>query len=159
MRKLVIIFLVFPFLVAAQKRDTLPLKKANRIIVVTNKPAAENYALLKTLFSDNGYPIKSFNDDSLTVHSIELRTKSVTTTFSIDGWAKANEIVLSGNYFSRVDNSISGGSYKIFSNEISNTGGKESASKFTFHLLQDLGAKAGGKLFYTVDKTKKTSIF
>jgi hypothetical protein len=70
-----------------------------------------------------------------------------------------NEIVLSGNYFSRVDNSISGGSYKIFTNEISNTGGKESASKFTFHLLQDLGAKTGGKLFYTVDKTKKTSIF
>jgi hypothetical protein len=62
-----------------------------------------------------------------------------------------NEIVLSGNYFSRVDNSISGGSYKIFTNEISNTGGKESASKFTFHLFQGLGAKAGGKLFYTVD--------
>lgn len=159
MKKFVIILLLIPLAVLAQKRDTIPLKKANRIIVVTNKSSTENYTFLKTLFSDNGYVIRSANDDSLTIHSAEMLTRSVTTTFSIDGWAKANEIVLSGNYFSRVENSISGGSYKIFTNEISNTGGKGSASQYTFQLLQDLAVKAGGKLFYESDKTRKTSVF
>jgi len=159
MKKMIAVFLLLPLSVLAQQRDSVPVKKANRIVVVTNKPAFDNYGLLKTLFSANGYTIKTMNGDSLTVHSEQLRTKSVTITFSIDGWARENEIILSGNYFSRVDNSISGGSYKIFTNEISNTGGRESASKFTFQLLQNLAAQAGGKLFYVVDKTKNTSVF
>lgn len=159
MKPLLLILFLFPLCSFAQHRDTVAPKKANRIIVVTNKPARENFELLGAALLSSGYTIRMQNSDSLTVHTGEKQGDSYTVSYSISGQAKENEIVLSGKYSSQVDASISGTNRRVFVYDIANTGKRGSVPQQTFAALQELAGKLRGRLFYEVQITRKGSIF
>lgn len=158
MKPLILIALLLPVFSFAQTRDTIAMKKANRIIVVTNKPAQENFELLKLTLASNGFNIQAMNNDSLTIHTQERMGESVTVSYSLSGWAKDNEIILFGKYSSKVDVSYAGTNFKVFVYDIANTGGKGSVSKHTFELMKGIAKELDGNLYYTIQNTKKKSL-
>ena len=158
MKLLVLIFLGLPFFAIAQ-RDSVAMKDANKIIIITGKTASENYKLVLSALSDLGDVIRVPKDDSLTVRTQELQGRSAAVRYQIMASSKENEIVLSGTYNAKVDASLSGTEYKVFVNEISNSGKKSSAGRYLFEIMQDVARKFDGQIFYTKDKVKKKSIF
>lgn len=159
MKPLLLILCLWPLCSLAQQRDTVALNKANRIIVVTNKPAKENFELLRTTLFSSDYTIRMQNSDSLSVHTGEKPGHSYTVSYTISGLAKENEIILSGKYSSRVEASISGTTHRVFVYDIVNTGKKGSVPQQTFSALQELAAKLKGQLFYEVQPNRKKSVF
>lgn len=159
MKPFLLILLLLPIYSFAQLKDTVAPKKANRIVVVTNRPAKENFELLRTTLLNSAYTIRMQNSDSLTVHTEEKLGDSYTVSYTISGWAKENEIVLRGKYSSKVDASISGTNYRVFVYEIANTGKRGSVPQQTFAVLQELARKLNGEVFYEVQTTRRGSIF
>ena len=159
MKHLLIILLLLPLVTAAQQRQAVAMKKANRIVIVTGKPAKQNYQLLQTALENDGYTIQLKNDDSLSVQTAETRSPSGSVTYYITGVAKENEIIMSGKYFSRVESSIGGTPPRIFSFEISNTGNKGTASREMFETLEELAKMFRAPRYYMIQEAKKTSVF
>jgi diphthamide synthase subunit DPH2 len=159
MKKILIIIFLSPFLSAAQQRQTSAMKKANRIIIVTNRPAKQNYQFIQSALEKDGYTIHLKSDDSLTVQTAETRSQSGSVTYYITGLAKENEIILSGKYFSKVESSIGGTSPKLFVFDISNTGNKGTASREMFETLEELAKIFNAPRYYMIQETKKTSVF
>ena len=158
MKQLLIIVFLFPIMSAAQKRDSLPIKNANRIIIVTHRPAADNYTFLKTALENAGYTIDLQDDSLFTIQTAEIRGNSVSVTYHLNGIAKDNEILLFGKYTSNVEATIGGTGSKIFTYNISNTGKKGSASQFTFSALDEVARMFKAKRYYMVEETQRTSI-
>lgn len=159
MKFIFILLFSSPLISFAQQKDTVAIKGANRIVVVTNRPARDNYQLIILVFKDNGYILQEINPDSLTVLTTPHRGQSADMSYQMKGVAKENEIILSGTYSSRVESSISGTSYRTFVNDISNTGKKGSASRYAFNAMDILANQIPGKIFYTFQKTIRTSVF
>ncbi|HEV8286479.1 MAG TPA: hypothetical protein VGQ09_19355 [Chitinophagaceae bacterium] len=158
MRQVLTIFLFSPLVIFAQHRDSIPIKKANRIIIVTNKPAKNNYQFLQIALENGGYTIDLKNEDSLTVQTAETRGNSVSVTYHLNGIAKENEIILFGKYTSKVESSIGGTGVKDFVYDISNTGKKGSASQFTFQAMDDVAKLFKAGRYYMILDSKKTSL-
>ncbi len=159
MKQILFIITCFPFALFAQKRDSIAMKNANRIIIVTNKPAKENYQFLQTAFVNGGYTPDIKNDDSLLVQTAETRGNSVAVSYHITGIAKENEIILFGKYSSSVDASIGGTGTRVFVYDIANTGKKGTASRYTFEAMQEVARMFNRKIYYMIAEATKTSIF
>ena len=159
MKFIFILLFSSPLFSFAQQKDTVAIKGANRIIVVTNRPARDNYQLIILAFKDNGYILQEIDPDSLTVLTTPQRAESANTSYQMKGVARENEIIFSGTYSSRVESSISGASYKTFVNDISNAGKKGSASRYAFNVMDILAKQIPGKIFYTINRTRRISVF
>lgn len=119
----------------------------------------ENFKLLMSALTDNGFNIQAMNNDSFTIHTKERLSESVTVSYSLSGWAKENEIIVYGKYSSKVDVSLAGTNFKVFIYDIANTGGKGSVSRYTFELMEAVAKELNGNLFYIKQNTKKRSLF
>jgi hypothetical protein len=158
MKQFLVIALLFPIISAAQKRDSLPIKNANRIVIVTNKPAADNYKFLGIALDNAGYTVDLQDDSLFTIQTAEIRGNSVSVTYHLNGIAKDNEILLFGKYTSNVEATIGGTGTKRFTYDISNTGKKGSASQFTFSALDEVARMFNVPRYYIVEETQRTSI-
>lgn len=158
MKHYLFIALLFPIISAAQKRDSLPIKNANRIVIVTNKPAVDNYKFLKIALDNAGYTIDLQDDSLFTIQTAEIRGNSVSVTYHLNGIAKDNEILLFGKYTSTVEATIGGTGTKRFTYDISNSGKKGSASQFTFSALDEVARMFHARRYYIVEETQRTSI-
>jgi len=159
MKQILLLITYFPLALFAQKRDSVAMPKANRIIISTNKPANENYKLLQTAFVNGGYTIDIKNDDSLLVQTAETRGNSVAISYHLNGIARENEIILYGKYSAGVDASIGGTGTKVFVYDIANTGKKGTASRSTFEAMNDIAKLFNRKIYYMIIDAKKASIF
>jgi hypothetical protein len=159
MRKLFIILFLLPFVTLSQSRDTIPVKKANKIIIKNGNSARENFVLLQTILINKKYTI-IINRRDFTVNTKDSLIESGSSSYIISGVAKGDSVILTGKYKARVVTSIFGQQGEIYNYDITNTGSKGTIPQRMFLLLDSIANGIKGDRFYIIEKKRrKGSIF
>jgi len=108
MKRTLLILLLLPFALIAQKQESIVFKGATKITVKNNLTADENYKLAINKLLDNGFSIESKDAEYKTIKTQIRKIGNWTYKGFLNIRAKENEIIFSGMFDSGIEINVGG---------------------------------------------------
>lgn len=161
MRKLLLIFILLPYLCFSQDdvfgtkastKNSLAIKRADKIIVANEKPAAENFLMVKQVLSDNDIEIVSQDKDIFQIKSGQITVTRGGASSYYNFNCRQGKIVVTGFYKAGYDLNIGGVIAKDEYTKIQNRGMGGSITKEAWNKMDIFSQKLGDKITYEISK-------